>query len=186
MDHSSDECAEADESTDSIETLWSLPDADVATVIDSAKHSLYTYFVRRIASRDDAADLTADVMLVMWQKSESLPTGHNEARMWAFGIARNILKNYRRRLYRRHELSERIRSESLISGDTKPVRDDVWEALRLLSEIDREIVQLVHWDGFSLAEVATMLGRKPATIRSRYSRAREKLKFALEKLNREE
>ncbi|KJQ55265.1 RNA polymerase sigma factor [Microbacterium sp. SA39] len=35
------------------------------------------------------------------------------------------------------------------------------------------------WDGFSLAEAAKILGKKPATVRSRYSRARAKLRADL-------
>ena len=77
------------------------------------------------------------------------------------------------------QLSDRLKGEALISGDSRPVRDDVWEALEALSTGDREIIQLVHWDGFSLAEAAKILGKKPATVRSRYSRARAKLRADL-------
>ena len=37
-----------------------------------------------------------------------------------------------------------------------------------------------HWDGFSLVDAAAVLGRRPATVRSRYHRARQRLRTLLE------
>ncbi|MGI8868461.1 MAG: RNA polymerase sigma factor [Mycobacteriales bacterium] len=45
-------------------------------------------------------------------------------------------------------------------------------ALTTLKPLDREIIRLVHWEGFSQAEVAQILERPGGTIRSRYTRAR--------------
>lgn len=168
-----------EESIDAVQWMWTDHTLDVPRLIDGSKRALFAYFARRVISVEDAADLTGEVMLTMWQKAPSMPADATEARMWAFGIARNVLANHRRSIARRRTLSERLKGEALVSGDTRPVRDDVWEALRALPEIDREIIQLVHWDGFSLTDAAKILGRKPATVRSRYSRARAKLRADL-------
>ncbi|GGD90088.1 RNA polymerase sigma factor [Microbacterium murale] len=168
-----------EESIEALQWMWSNDTLDLPRLVDGSKRALFAYFARRVVSTEDAADLTGEVMLTMWQKSSSLPTDPTEARMWAFGIARNVLANHSRSIVRRRSLSERLKGEALVSGDTRPVRDDVWEALRALPEIDREIIQLVHWDGFSLADAARVLGKKPATVRSRYSRARAKLRAHL-------
>jgi RNA polymerase sigma-70 factor (ECF subfamily) len=166
----------SDESVEALEQMWSDDRLDVPALIEHSKRALFAYFARRVISTDDAADLTGEVLLVMWRKAGAMPADLVEARMWAFGIARNVLANHRRATARRRSLGERLRGEALVSGDDRPVRDDVWEALHALPEIDREIIQLVHWDGCSLAEAATILGKKPATVRSRYSRARAKLR----------
>lgn len=99
--------------------------------------------------------------------------------MWAFGVARKILSDHRRSLIRRRKLSERLTNEAILSQNARPVQDDVWEAIGALPPLDREIIQLVHGDGFSLAGVSRILGRKPGTIRSMYPRARSKLRASL-------
>ncbi|MGH3691382.1 MAG: RNA polymerase sigma factor [Microbacterium sp.] len=169
----------SDESVEALVWMWSDDRLDLARLVDGGKRALFAYFARRVVSTDDAADLTGEVLLTMWRKVDSMPSELVEARMWMFGIARNVLANHRRALSRRRKLSDRLKGEALVSGDARPVRDDVWEALEALPAGDREIIQLVHWDGFSLAEAAKILGKKPATIRSRYSRARAKLRADL-------
>ena len=46
----------------------------------------------------------------------------------------------------------------------------------------RELVMLVHWDGFSIAEAAQMLGLGQSTARTRYARARDRLRAQVELL----
>jgi len=169
----------SDESVEALVWMWSDDRLDLPRLIDESKRALFAYFARRVVSTDDAADLTSEVLLTLWRKVDAMPAEPVDARMWMFGIARNVLANHRRALSRRRNLSDRLKGEALVSGDSRPVRDDVWEALEALSAGDREIIQLVHWDGFSLAEAAKILGKKPGTVRSRYSRARAKLRADL-------
>ncbi|MFK3677981.1 RNA polymerase sigma factor [Microbacterium sp. NPDC090218] len=169
----------SEESLEALAWMWRDDSLDLPRLIDGSKRALFAYFARRVVSTDDAADLTGEVLLTMWRRVEAMPSEPVEARMWMFGIARNVLANHRRALSRRRKLSDRLKGEALVSGDARPVRDDVWEALDALPTGDREIIQLVHWDGFSLAEAGRILGKKPATIRSRYSRARAKLRADL-------
>lgn len=168
-----------EESLEALVSMWSDERLDLPGLIDESKRALFAYFVRRVVSTDDAADLTGEVLLTMWRKIDAMPSDRIDVRMWTFGIARNVLANHRRALSRNRKLSDRLKGEALISGDSRPVRDDVWEALEALPSGDREIIQLVHWDGFSLAEAAKILGKKPATVRSKYTRARAKLRADL-------
>lgn len=168
-----------DESVESLASMLSDETLDLPRLIEESKRALFAYFARRVVSTDDAADLTGEVLLTMWRKVDAMPRAPVEARMWAFGIARNVLANHRRTVSRRMKLSDRLRGEALVSGDARPVRDDVWDALQALPAGDREIIQLLHWDGFSLWEAATILGKKSATVRSRYARARARLRADL-------
>ncbi len=42
-----------------------------------------------------------------------------------------------------------------------------------------ELVRLVHWERFSLAEAAELLGIPASTARGRYQRAKDDLRIAL-------
>lgn len=55
----------------------------------------------------------------------------------------------------------------------------VRDAVLRLHDAQRELVVLIHGDGFTIVEAAELLGVNPSTARSRYSAARETLRQAL-------
>lgn len=160
----------------------SLVGADRHTVVrafvERESSALLSYFLRRTASPDDAADMLGDTLLVIWRREGSIPSDETEARMWMFGIARRVLSGERRSQSRRDALSERLgaRLATAVPSSADEDPDGVRAAIATLSETDQEVVRLVYWDGFTLAEVAQIMRMRPATVRSRMARAREKLR----------
>ncbi|WP_432522829.1 RNA polymerase sigma factor [Kineococcus sp. SYSU DK006] len=57
----------------------------------------------------------------------------------------------------------------------------VREAVGMLPAPQRELVMLVHWDGFSLAEAAAVMGVPASTVRTRYATARVTLARLLQR-----
>ena len=55
----------------------------------------------------------------------------------------------------------------------------MWDAVNELAENQREVIHLFYHEGYSTAEIAQMLGRKEATVRSDLHRGREKLRSIL-------
>jgi len=51
-------------------------------------------------------------------------------------------------------------------------RQEVREAIAELTARQREIVMLVHWEGFTLVDAAHHLRIRPSTARTHYERAR--------------
>jgi RNA polymerase sigma-70 factor (ECF subfamily) len=157
----------------------------VRALVAAESARLLGYFLRRTQHAEDAADLVGEVFLVLWRRADDLPKRGVEARMWLYGIAGLVLSTYRRGGIRRSALTEELRKELATRTQEHPaVPDDesqesVRAALLALQPRDREIVTLVHWDGFSLVEVAKILGLKPVTVRSRYARARGRLRAIL-------
>jgi RNA polymerase sigma-70 factor (ECF subfamily) len=148
----------------------------VAAFAEREAPRLLSYFERRVVVREDAADLLGETLLVLWRRSSDIPASDIEAAMWLFGVARRVLAGHRRGGKRRLALAERLRNELAVTSDmTDEVADRVREAVRALPERDRELVGLVHWEGFALAEAAAILGIRPGTARMRYQRARARL-----------
>lgn len=83
-----------DESVEALASMLSDETLDLPRLIEESKRALFAYFARRVVSTDDAADLTGEVLLTMWRKVDAMPRAPVEARMWAFGIARNVLANH--------------------------------------------------------------------------------------------
>jgi RNA polymerase sigma factor (sigma-70 family) len=151
----------------------------VALAANSA--DLLAYLERRVGVRDDAADLLGETMLVAWRRVSQLPTQPEQTRMWLFTIARNTLLNYRRGRRRHLAVAEALRAElatASVSTDSA-LALDVRRAIEQLPAKLAELVRLVHWDGFSLADAAELLGIPAATARGRYARARTQLSARL-------
>lgn len=141
------------------------------------------YLLRRSGSPEDAADALADIYLIAWTRLEVIPEG-DQARLWLFGVARNVLKKGVSRDHSHQALVERLAGELRISSAPPSVADDedadrLRTALSGLREIDREILTLIAWDGLTPAEVAHVLGLSANTIRVRLHRARTRLQQEL-------
>lgn len=141
---------------------------------------LLAYFERRVEPRDDAADLLAETMLQAWRRHDTAPREPTEIRMWLFGIARNVLANHERGRRRRVALAGKLRLH--LRQPVEPSSEDSVAVRDAVSRLDpelRELVALVHWEGFAIAEAASILGLNPSTARGRYAAAKQQLRAAL-------
>jgi len=154
---------------------------DIPALVEREAPALLAYFSRRIGRVDDAADLLGDTLVVVWRRQHTIPSDPERARMWLYGVARKTLLAHRRSGARRIALADKLRLE--LAAQPEAVANELHEHVRQLvgdlGEIDREIIGLVYWEGFSLAEVARILGMRAATVRSRHARARATLRDAL-------
>lgn len=140
-------------------------------------HSLLAYFLRRVEPPEDAAALLNELLVIVWRKASAMPADPEQVRMWMFGIARNLVSTHRRSSRRRAALAERLR-ETIAIRPPEPTDDRVQRvraAVEALPDAQRELVRLVHWDGFTLVEAATITGVSASTARSRYQLARRRL-----------
>lgn len=147
---------------------------------DAYSGLIFAYAAQRVADRQDAADVVAETFAVAWRRIEDVPAGA-EARPWLYGVARNVLANHHRGARRRHRLDRRLAAEvgGMIGASSMPDREALAEAFNSLTARDREILELVGWDGLSMSEVADVLGCTQPTPRVRLHRARKRFGRAL-------
>lgn len=152
------------------------------TALRETSSDLLGYLERRVRSREDAADLLGETMLQAWRRVEAFPADDpTRQRMWLFTIAANVLANHNRSRRRRLALADRVRAHLEMAGpvpdaaETTAVRD----AVLRLHDAQRELVMLIHWEGFSILQAAEILGVNHSTARGRYAAARAVLREAL-------
>lgn len=141
------------------------------------------YALRRSASSEDAADVTAETMLTAWRKLPEVPAGP-EARLWLYGVARRVLANHRRGQARRDRLGARLHEQLSKCVPADPAEsaagnEAVRAALRRLPPADSELITLIAWEGLEPREAARVLGVSAATVRTRLHRARGRLRELL-------
>lgn len=154
--------------------------SSAADLLHATAEDLLRYFRRRVPS-EDAADLLAETLTTGWRRIRAMPTDDEAARMWLFRIAHNCLLNHNRGEQRRRRLANRL-GQALGNLPTQPPADfglEVRDAINRLDPGLAEIVRLVHWDGFTLQEVAELLGLPASTVRNHHQRAKAQLKESL-------
>lgn len=92
---------------------------DFAALYSETRDQILGYLLRRCGQPEDAAELLGEVYLVAWRRRHRLPAG-DDARLWLYGVARNVLANDRRGKLRRNNLGQRLRSEILSSDLVVP------------------------------------------------------------------
>jgi RNA polymerase sigma-70 factor, ECF subfamily len=141
---------------------------------------LLGYLVRRTQGPEEAADCLAETFLIAWRKHDEIPSEEAQARPWAFGVARNVLRRVRERDLRRSEAIEALASELRETRAPIPTDDPGTAALQLLSPIDREIIEMLSWDQLSPREIASILDLSANVVRIRAHRARLRLRERLQ------
>lgn len=159
--------------------VTALPSGRLTRLVEAEGPDVLAYFERRVRPVEDAADLFGEVLVVASRRASDLPSDDHEARLWLFGVARNILANHRRGAHRRLAATGRLRTEVIrvhrIAQAPSEADARVREAVSALPDDLGELVRLVHWDGFGIGEAGRLLGINPSTARGRYARARDLL-----------
>ena len=133
-----------------------------------------------------AEDVVQEAFAAAWK---ALPGFRGDASLdtWFFRILVHRAQNYRRWRSLRTLWSDPTERETT---DPKPVpsgdpllRQRIVEALDRLTQRQRESFVLVHMDGFTVQEAASILGLRPGTVKSHLHRALRHLRTDLEDLN---
>jgi RNA polymerase sigma factor (sigma-70 family) len=146
--------------------------------------SLLGYFLRRVDSAPDAADLLAETYLIAWRKFDSIPTDET-ARLWLYGVARRVASHHRRHEKVAQGLAETLRANlsrdaaEIRTDSDMPISDVICASLDRLKSSDREIIELSAWEQLTPIEIANIVGMKPGAVRVRLHRIRTAIRADL-------
>ena len=147
---------------------------------------LHRLAYRALRDRGAADELVQDVFTSVWRRAETYDRRRGSVRTWMYGIARNGVIDRRRRASVRPgpagfavdpteepgALDESIEQAAL--------RWQILDALEQLTPEHREVVQLAHYWGMTMREIASAKDVPVGTIKSRAWYAMRSLRRALE------
>ena len=163
---------------------------DIQTLADDAFKTELTGLIPQMRAfarslcRDAVAadDLAQDALLKAWNNRSSYQAGTN-MKAWTFMILRNQFYSDKRRSWRSTQLDPEVAERTLVAV-SNPIAslelDEVSRALAKLPEDQREALILIGAGGLSYEEVSEICGCAIGTIKSRVSRARDRLAALLE------
>lgn len=145
------------------------------------------YLHRRVGTAD-GDELTAETFAVAFRTRAGYDLSRDDARPWLYGIAANLIRN-RKRSERRQARAYARSAPEIEAGidlqdvheriDARALRPRVFAALSALRPEDRELVLLQAWGELTHSEIAAALDMPIGTVKSRLSRALDKLRNEL-------
>lgn len=159
-----------------------------ADVFDRHAPAIYQYAARRLG-RDAADDVTSETFLTAFRIRDRYDPDRASVRPWLHGIAARVISRHRRDEVKALKLLARTGHDPVVDTWTEHADDRVAaqaasrplaDALARLSQGDRHVLLLFAWADFSYQEIAQALEIPLGTVRSRLSRARKKLRTALD------
>lgn len=128
--------------------------------------------------RADAQDICQNVFLKLLQSDRRFDS-EGETRAFIIRITINECKDVLKSGWRRRS----VPLDELIEREVPFLPEEntgVLAAVQRLPVKYREAVYLYYYEGYNAEEIAAMVGAKPAAVRQRLARAREKLRKELE------
>ena len=124
-------------------------------------------------NRADTEDMVQEAFLRAYFWDKPFRSEEHE-KAWLIVTASNLCKDALKRAWRRDEpLEDHLELAA-------PAQDSpVLEAVLALPERYKAAVYLYYYEGYSVKEIASLLGRSQATVRTRLARARKQLKQML-------
>ncbi|MFG3193471.1 RNA polymerase sigma factor [Streptomyces omiyaensis] len=159
--------------------------AAFAEIFDEHARVVYAHAVRTTGDWAVAEDVMSLTFLEAWRLRDKMAAEVGSVRGWLLGIATNVMRNTARAARRHRAAMSRLpRPESLPDFSDEVVGQladgqrlaAVARALRRLKQSEREVFTLVVWSDLGYAAAAEALRIPVGTVRSRLSRAREKLR----------
>lgn len=138
------------------------------------------YCLRRLPVAD-ANDAASEVFVVAWRRIGAAPSG-TDARLWLYGIARNVVRNSRRSARRSIRLRSKVAGlapETVDGPERQVVQSDelrhALAALDRLSPKDQEVLRLRAMERLEIDEIAEVLDCSAEAARKRFERAAKRL-----------
>ena len=143
----------------------------VNTYSDLILRLSYTY----LKSTQDAEDICQTVFLKLLTSGQVFDRPAHE-KAWIVRATANACKDVLRSSCRRRTVGLEVVAET--PAPAAPT-GDVLEAVMALPENYRDAVYLYYYEGYSVREIASLLGRSESAVNAHLSRGRQKLRMIL-------
>jgi RNA polymerase sigma factor (sigma-70 family) len=169
--------------------LWALAQGGDPAAFGAlfARHRdrVYNYCFRRTGSWSNAEDALSLVFMETWRRRHDVEVIEDSLLPWLFAVANNVARNVERSRRRYANLLESLPEV----GTTQDHADDVASRvddekqmravlvqLKKLGRLDQDVIAMCDWEGLTYDEASAALGVPIGTVKSRLSRARQRLR----------
>ena len=148
--------------------------AEYNQCVDNHSDNVYRFILKNIRDEDVAMDIVQDAFEKMWMKFREI--NQASAKSYLFTTAYHRMIDYTRKEKRMERLDnghERHESEARHYSDLKEILD---EALQRLPEIQKSLILLRDYEGYSYEEIGKITGLSESQVKVYIFRGRMALK----------
>lgn len=152
----------------------------LATLYDRYSRPCFSLALRITADRTFAEDVVQEVFLALWRDPGKFDPGRGAFASWLLAMTHHkSVDAVRREETLRRRRAEAVGSKEWVGGtsdDAGSPHDQVWrglrgdrvrDALRGLSDVQREALSLAYFGGYTQREVAALTGAPLGTVKTR-------------------
>lgn len=157
------------------------PIDNIEQIIDVYSDTIYRLALSRTGNIQNANDIHSDVFLRFWKESQKRGFDSDEhIKAWLIRVAINCSKNLlNSKWFRSREEYLNVENAAQPNVYLSDENIDLLNAIGTLKQSYRTVIHLFYYEGYTTEEIAELLNKKPGTIRSQLTRARDILKEKL-------
>ncbi|MFZ9387159.1 MAG: RNA polymerase sigma factor [Chitinophagaceae bacterium] len=142
--------------------------------------NVYRFILKNLRHEEDARDVVQTAFEKMWRNRDTVDS--QKSKSYLFTVAYHQMIDHIRKVKRiqlREDFSDESKIENRPVNNLKKVLD---EALSRLSETQRSLVLLKDYEGYSYAEIGTIMNLNESQVKVYLHRARVQMKEYLVKM----
>jgi RNA polymerase sigma-70 factor (ECF subfamily) len=151
-------------------------------------YSLAMFMLKQPALAEEA---TQDIFLNIWLKASSFNSERGQPKAWIMSVAHHkivdVIRSRRRTIintdpadYETLDLLPDAGASTEAQVEQTLERERIMRALATIPELQREVIMLAYFEGYSQSEMAEKLNQPLGTVKTRVRLAMQKLRMALE------
>ncbi len=151
--------------------------AELCAAMDAHGDLVYRLALCRLGTKSDAEDVYQDVFLRLF-RDDTVFEDDAHLKAWLVRVTVNCCTDLHRSAW--FQKNAPLEAWTAAAAPVPEDYADLWNAVAALPEELRTVIYLHYVEGYQTDEIAGMIGCRPATVRTRLHRARNKLKLKLE------
>lgn len=143
---------------------------EFADLVIKNQTSMYRLAMSILKNTTDAEDAVSESILIAYKHLSSLKKP-DSFKAWIMTILSNVSKT----MLKNREKIDLYKEPDLFEKTAKEDSNEIWQLVLTLSEEYSQVVILYYYEGFTTKEISKILHIPEGTVKSRLSRARNKL-----------
>ena len=168
------------------------PADGIAALYDRYGRLVFSMALRVVQDRGAAEEITQDVFVRCWRNLDRFQPSQGSLASWLLSITHNRaideLRSRRGKDARREISDDELQPQAAIDPgfDEALLRGEIQQALLRLPIAQRDVIELVFWNGLTRREIAERLRLPLGTVHTRLRLGMEKLRESLRQLLNDE
>ena len=154
--------------------------AEYNLCVDNHADGVYRFILKSIGDEEQARDVVQEAFTRLWEKHKDV--NNEKAKSYLFTTAYHSMIDAIRKEKRQTRLEEYHTSEMVFEAPGVDLKDILNEAVDRLPEIQKSVILLRDYEGYSYEEIGKITGLNESQVKVYIYRARLSLKNYIGKL----